>query len=1086
MKRLSKSTKMRGAIFAFLLAFAVSVSAQVQVQGTVVDERGDALIGATVQVQGTAQGTTTDVNGRFTISAPAGGTLIVSFIGYEAQHVPVSANVHVRLLPDGEMLQELIVVAYGLSTRYAITGAVSTISRDDIAMRPITNVATALEGMGPGVQVRSSFGEPGAAPTIRVRGFSSMLTGANDPLIVLDGVTFSGSLSNINPDDIESISVLKDAASAALFGSRAANGVILITTRRGRQGRSQLNVSVRHGITQRAMREYDRLNPHEFMQASWYGVRNSHMFGGTGMSLEAANAQANATIMSHVRYNIFNVPNDQLFDANGLFNPDAQILSSVVGDLDWWDAIGRTGHRQEYTISGTTATENFNMFFSLGYLNETGFVVNSDFERISGRIGAELTPRTWLTTGLSVSTSFDQRNRNDVSGSAAFINIFNMTRAMAPIFPVHLHDLTTHADGSRPGGFILDAAGNRQFDRGEARPGVLSRQQSLNRHAIWERQLNTDLTRTNRLSVDPFVRINFLNDFSLLVRGNLTHRSSLLERFDNPIIGDGAGAGGRAVRDLYQWREGTFAQMLTWGRNFNQVHNVDILVGHEYYEWNRKRVYAMGTGQSLPGNQDLSNFATMSQQFGYSDAYRLQSVLSRVRYNFDERYFVDFSLRRDGSSMFHPNYRWGNFWSAGASWVISREDFMRDVHWVNTLRARASYGQVGNDTFGHGRFYLFTDTYSITQNAARGAVFRNMTADPTVTWESLANLTAGFEGRLFNRLNFVIDYFDKQNIDLLFDVSLPLSAGNSNPLGTSQPSIRQNAGTISNRGVEISLDADIIRTRDWTWNLGGDVTFLRNRIVRLPEEMQDGHITGHHRWLEGVSRFEFYVRQWAGVDQMTGLNLYYLDEDLRAGTPAARIINIDGVYYTTQMDRGLRAFSGSAVPDAFGAIRSHVGFRNFSLFTIFTYSIGGRMLDVNYSDMMTFGTQVSSLHADAARAWNGVPEGMTENSPNRIDRNGVPRLDNTVGWNHTNSSTRFLTDASNFAIKNISLGYNFPTEIANRLDLSGLSMSVNAENLAIFTRRRGMDPNQANVDTGVNSNHFVPMRTISMSLNITL
>ena len=1093
MKRLSKSTKMRGAIFALLLAFAMSVSAQVQVRGTVVDERGEPAIGATVRVYGTTQGVMVDFNGNFTLSAPAGGTLLIHFMGYLDQTVPVSPNVGIiQLVPDMELLDEVVVIAYGLSRRYAITGAVSTISREDIAMRPVANVAAALEGMGPGVQVSTSFGEPGAAPRIRVRGFSSLLPGAggfegshpNDPLIVLDGVTFNGSLSSINPDDIESISILKDAASAALFGSRAANGVILVTTRRGRAGEhGQVNISIRQGITQRATREYDRIGPHDFMQASWTALRNGLMTG--GMSLANANAAANEGIMDVLMYNIFNVPNHLLFDANGVFNPNAQVLSSVVGDLDWFDAMQRTGHRQEYNISGMAATQRLNMFYSFGHLNETGFIRESDFQRFTGRVNAEYSPRRWLTAGVNVSASFEERNRNDVMTSGAMMNVFGWARNQAPIFPVHLHDLTTHPDGSRPGGFILDGLGRRQFDDGMkySRPG------DAGNHAIWQRQLNRHLTRLNRTEIAPFARINFMDNLNLTVRGSIVHRASILDRYDNAIVGDGRGAiGGRTFRDQMNWREQTFAQMLSWRRTFNDVHSVDVIAGHEYYEWFRMFTNVAMTSQAMPGNSDMNNFSVAGAITGARDTYRLQSVLSRVRYSFDDRYFFDLSFRRDGSSMFHPNYRWGNFWSVGGSWVVSHENFMRDIHWVNSLRARASYGQVGQDTFAHGNWYLYKALFRLQTYGGQPAATRSLAPDPTVTWESLDNFTAGIETRLFNRVNFVIDYFDKRNVDLLFDVLRPQSAGNVNDPGGGNwnPTTRQNLGVMSNRGFEISVDVDIVNSGDWRWNLGGDVTFMRNRIVRLPEEIRElGHISDPHRWFEGQDRFQFYLRQWAGVDQMTGLNLFYLDPDLRAATVAAdRLVVINGVEYTTQAAHGVRRFSGSAIPDAFGAIRSHVQFRNFSLSTLFTYSIGGYMVDSSYNQLMTFGTGPTAMHVDILNAWSGVPAGMTENSPNRIDPNGVPRKDNAIAFNRIANTTQNLTSASFFSIKNISLGYTFPRSVTDRLDLSGLNMSLNAENIAIFTQRRGMDPSQS--DGGTTANTFVPARTISLGLNITL
>lgn len=1066
-----------------LLSVGFIVAQTTRISGTVVDSNAEPVISASVVVKGTTIGTVTDLDGKFSINVPDGNnTLVFTLVGMKTVEARATQGMKVIMDNDDKILDEVIVVAYGTSKKEALTGSVSAISASDIVKRPVSNVGSALEGMGTGIQVSSSFGEPGQAPEIRIRGFSSMLSGAASPLIILDGNTFNGNIANINPNDIENISVLKDAASAALYGSRAASGVILITTKKAKKGESHtLSLNIRQGFTNRAMPEYERQNAKQYMQSAWTGYRNGLMSGNASYTEEIANKLANETIISDfMGYNIFNVDNASLYNEDGTFNPNAQIKSNIAGDLDWFKDMERTGYRQEYNISGSGAWDNFNVFYSLGYLNDKGYVKTSDYERYTGRINIEYSPRKWLNTGLNLSGSYEKRNRTPGSGGNSYNNVFYYARTIAPIYPVHLHDLE-----SANGDYILDRDGNIQYDSGE----LYGRTQNLARHAIWESELNKYAITNNRTTIEPFAQISFLNDFKFLVKANMVVRDQKDKRYANSIIGDGAGTGRGYMYD-YDFKEYTFSQQLNWAKTIGESHNFDVMAAHEYYNWVRHYIYAFKQGESLANNMDFSNFSTMNSLDGYRDRYRLESYLGRLRYNYDEKYFFEASYRRDGSSMFAPNNRWGGFWALGGSWIVSREAFLADQKWIDMLKVRASYGEVGNDTFGAGSYYLYTDLYALDFNGEAGAVYRSKEADKNVTWESMGNFTVGLDARLFNRVNFTFDYFDRRNKDLLFDVAKPLSTGSTN-ITTPNPTVRRNLGTVKNYGFEFSLDGDIIKTRDWRWNLGADITLMKNKIVSLPEQMKNGYMTGNSRWLEGKSRYELYVYQWAGVDQMTGLGLYELDPDFEATAARAnRLVTItdaegNETKYTTATSYARRDYSGSAIPDAFGSIKSSLEYKNFALSLLFTYGIGGKVLDANYASYMSFGSTPGALHKDALKAWTAIPEGMTETSTNRIDPKGVPALDYTVNsYNHTYASTRFLTDASYFTIKNVTLNYNVPRSFYQKLDLKGLSVGASVENLAIFSKRKGMDPQQSY--DGNTDYQFVPARTFSFSLNVTL
>lgn len=1051
----------------FILAQTAKIS------GTVVDNNGESVIGASVVVKGTTIGVATDLDGKFSIEVPDGKTtLVFTLVGMNTVEQAASQGMRVVMSDKETLLDDVVVVAYGTTKKEALTGSVAAISASDISKRPVSNVGAALEGMGTGIQVSTSLGEPGEKPSIRIRGFSSMLDGANDPLIILDGSTFNGNIASINPDDIENISVLKDAASAALYGSRAANGVILITSKKAKSGdRGTINLSIRQGFTNRALKEYDRLGANDYMQAAFDGYRNQFM-SKDGMSFNDANAAARKNLIpSILGYNIYGIANEELFDNNGVFNTNAKVLSGIASDLDWFDIMERTGYRQDYNLSGTAATEKLNVFYSMGYLEDKGYIKTSDYNRLSGRINVEYSPRKWLKTGLNLSGSYEKRNRANTESSTGFVNPFYYARFMSPIYPVHLHDLST-------GDYILDDFGNKQYDRGA---GLYDRKQNKDRHIAWETELNKNLIKTNRTSIEPYAQIKFLNDFTFLIRGNMTIKTMKESQYGNAIIGDGAGAG-RSILYDDEFKEYTTIQQLTWNKTLKQIHNLEVMAAHEYYSWMNRNMYIFKQGESMPGNDDFLNFSTTNAVESYTDRYKLDSYLARAKYNFDERYFAEASFRRDGSSMFGSDNRWGNFWSVGGSWIVSREAFMKNLSWVDYLKARISYGQVGNDTFGARNYYLYQSLYALDKNGGSGAIYRQTIADPMVTWESMDNFTAGIDGRLFDRVNFTIDYFDKRNRDLLFDVTRPLSVGSTNSGSNLSPTIRKNVGTVKNYGFEISADADIIRTKDFRWNLGADITLLKNKIIELPEDMREnGFIYKNSRWFEGKSRFDLYVYQWAGVDQMTGDGLYYADTDKTI--PASQLVEINGEKYTTGYSYAKRDYSGSAIPDAFGSIRTSLAYKDFTFSFLCTYGIGGKVLDGNYADLMSVSTSPSAMHKDIKKAWKAVPEGMTETSSNRIDKNGVPALNySKVSNNHTYASTRFITDASYFAIKNVSLNYNIPKSIVSRLDISNMSLSANVENLGLFTKRKGLDPQQS--FDGNTSNVFVPARTVSFSLNV--
>ena len=1059
---------------AFLFLFTGIVSAQITtINGRVIaEEDEEPIVGATVRLDGTKQGTITDVNGNFRFdNVPKNAhKMIISFIGMKTEEVDLASNVTVRLKSDIQALDEVVIqVAYGTAKKTSLTGAISNIDATEIAKRPTTSVVSALEGTTSGIQVSNTYGQPGECPSIRIRGFNTV-NGDNSPLYVLDGVPFGGNISDLNSADIESISVLKDAASAALYGNRAANGVILITTKRGKNDRARVNISTTQGIYTRGIAEYDRLGANEWMEAMWQGYRNQLV--STGTPLDEANALTSQNLISEViGYNIYNKANNELFDANGKLVADARIKDGFKNDLDWYKPIERTGYRQEYVISGDGAYEKGDFYFSASYLNEEGYIKNSGFERLTGRANVNLKPTKWFKTGFSISGTHQVTDLTNGDDTGAYTNPFVYARNMAPVYPVHLHDMST-------GDYILDDTGNLVYDDGVEN----GRPQNNGRHMIWENELNMDRTYRNTLNAQLYAEINFLKDFTFTLKGDLNVRNTENRSYDNAIIGDGQGNNGRSSRTIYRYKNYTVQQQLNWRRTFG-AHYVDALVAHEAYAYKYNYLYGYKVNETFSGKEDLVNFNEITNLTDYENNYRTESYLGRVRYNIAERNHVEEAFRRDGSSRFHPDNRWGNFWSLGASWIISEENFLKKYDWIDMLKLRASYGEVGNDAGVS--YYGYMSLYTIAQNANQAALYKSQNEASDIKWETTSSFGIALEGTLFDRLNFTFEYFDKRSRDLLFDVNLPLSVGGTTS-DSAEATITQNLGSVSNRGVEIDIDGDIIRNRNWVWNLGLNATFIKNKIVRLPEQhRENGLINGTKKYMEGHGVYDFWMYQYVGVDQMTGNSLYLPDLEAYSieEIPEEYLVQIGDNYYTTYTTYAKRDWSGSAIPKVYGSISTSLQWKNLAFSALFTYSLGGKIYDYSYASLMGMTSNPSAAHKDILNSWKGIPEGMTEDSPNRIDPNGTPIINYELSSRNNAQSTRFLTNASYLVIKNLTLSYDFPKSLIQKIDLKSLRLNASVENLATFTHRKGMNPQQN--FSGTSSDVLVTPRVFTIGLNVT-
>ncbi|UGU16352.1 TonB-dependent receptor [Sinomicrobium kalidii] len=1021
------------------------------VTGKVTDHTGMPLPGVNIVVKGTTVGTQTDFDGNYTIAADEGQVLIFSYVGQKTEEIRVgsSGTVNLRMEEDAQALEEVIVVAYGTTTKEAFTGAASVIEPEDIELRPATSPISAIEGAATGVQFTSASGQPGSSPNIVIRGVGT-LNGSVDPLIIIDGIQFEGGLNSINQNDIESITILKDAASTSLYGSRAANGVVMITTKKGRRDSSlRVSANTQTGIITKGVDEYDAVSPGQYYELMWQAYKNS---------LNEANpeAEASATIFNRLGYNPFNVPNDEIVGEDGVLNPNAKV---IFKGLDWYDVLERTGKRESHNVSVSGGGENFNVFFSASNLKETGYVIESDFQRTTTRLNASFSPKKWITLGGSVNLALSEANGPSYDELSSIVNPFSFAKNMASVYPIYIVDPGT-------GEYILDQEGELQFDRGEGYPnyGIQSRSygSSVGRNAVEELILNSNQTKINNLGFRYNVDFNIIDGLKISFNYGQDIQDYIDKEYENNLVGDGA-PDGRFSDFRYRRTVKNFNQIINYNKSFDD-HNFEITLGHENFDREITDIDGFKTRQTVADIHEFDNFSVISSLDGSTTEKTLEGYFARLNYNFNNKYYLSGSVRRDGSSVF-TNYKWGTFYSAGASWRIDRESFMDNAKFVNNLKLRASYGEVGNDRLDDDNYYISQGLFAIYPNAGTPGAFWDAAGNANLQWETMGMWDVALEFGFFNnRINGALEYYKKISSDLLYNVPTPISEGVSKA--------PDNIGDMYNEGFELGLNGVIVDGKDFSWEMGIQASTLKNEITFLPSPF----ITGSKRWEAGRSRYDFYIYDYAGVDPDNGDALFYMyesnpDDPNGANVP---VMNEDGSHATTNdYQEANKGYVGeSSVPDVIGSVRNGFSYKNINLNFLFVYQLGGKILDYGYADMMHEGDYGYSLHPDALKAWK-KPGDVTD----------VPRMENGNADLSPRLSSRWLTDASYIALRNVNLSYNFGDKILDKLGMDKLRFFVSAENLALWAKRKGLNP-QYNLSGTPAGNDFNPSRVASVGLDI--
>ena len=1058
-----------------LVLLAVAVSAQnVQVSGVVSESNGDAVTGVAVQLKGsTTTYAMTDVFGGYRISVPSNGTLVFSCLGFKTVEIPVNgrAKIDVVLEADTEMLDETIVVAFGTSTKESFTGSAKVVKSDDLAKSQVSAVTSALAGQVAGVQLAQSSGAPGSAPTIRIRGFSSLNAG-KDPLYIVDGVPYDGAIGRINPSDVESMTVLKDAASNALYGARGANGVIIITTKRSKSQDAVVTVDIKEGVNMKALQEYDYITSipgyyeaHALALANYYRHEQ-------GLSRQAAYAKVNTVITGPqnaggLGYQVYTVPEGQSFIGfNGKVNPNATLGTYVIDPNtnerfwvtpdNWNDTAYRTGHRREYNVSVAAGTSRTNFYASVGYLKNEGITANSDQSRFSARLKADYQAKSWLKVyGNFAYTHYDSNSLGNNGTSNSTANIWAFTSQVAPIYPLFVRTEDKQIK--------IDQWGFQMMDYGDGMNGGLSRPFMTNANPVFANKVNTRYSEGNAINAYGAADITFLKYFKFTINASENVDEYRYTSVQNPYYGQFASSKGSVSKQHVRSAAFNTQQILNYNQQFNQL-NVGVMVGHEYYDLRSYSLSASKQNMYNQDNKELDGAVKDNSSAGsYTTEYNVEGFFSRAQADYAGKYFASASFRYDASSHFAVDHRWGSFWSVGGAWIISKEPWFQ-ANWIDMLKLKASYGSQGNDDIGS---YRYTDTYLIAPSAGEVSVAFDQKGNPNITWETNTNFNAGFEFTfLKGALDGSFEFFKRNTTDMLFWFTTAPSVGYTG--------YYDNVGDMYNMGLEFSLTANIINTRDMQLSLNFNATHLKNKITRIADQLKTltvdgipGYNSSGYYIGEGVPIYSQYLKRYAGVDKATGKSLWYKNVEDAEG-------NVIGEETTNNWSLASYHVAPSSIPDLYGGFGLNFGFKGFDFAINCSYQLGGQIFDNGYQTLMgnpVSGSTGSNYHKDLLLGW----------SETNVDSN-IPRFQ--YGDNYANGgSDRFLIDASYLNIENINIGYTFPSKLVGKIGLSSLRIYAAVENVAYWSRRQGLDPRTSfSGDSAYTS--YLPIRTISGGLTL--
>lgn len=1119
---------------ALVLCIGVAFGQGKTISGSVVDDAsGEAVIGATIQVKGAeASGTITDFDGNFTITLPDGHkTLVVSYVGYETLEVEAKNGMVIRMATSSEMLDEVMVVAYGTSTKQTFTGSAQVVKGETLEKKNPSEVTKALAGEIAGVQVVSSSGQPGTSASIRIRGIGSV-NSSTSPLYVVDGIPYEGDISAIDPSDIASTTVLKDATATSIYGSRGANGVILITTKKGTSGESgKIDIDIKYGGNMRLLPMYETItNPVDFVKIAWEAIKN----GGAGNNASLAlfspgGVEGGLPSAYNMWYASGMDVDDDIILANGEFNPAAKLKPGYVSDPEqgWKKAIFRNGQKLDATLKIHGGSEKTTYFTSFGYLKDEGYYIGSDYSRLSARANIDHQAKKWLRGNMNMSYSYS--TVNNPGQSSNMNNGFAYVNECPAIYPVFQRNERGERvkDPKIPGKYAYDYGDidvngkslGRLYGQGINPAGAL--------------QYDKQNTQQHQFVGNGMLEVTFVKGFKFTTNFGAQYVSSVASNLTNNYYGDAANVG-RIAKASQNYLALTWNQLLSYNTDFGGDHNFDVLLGHEIAYTSSS---VMQAGKNIivrPDGLELGNAIEMSYITSSTGKYTLDSYFAQLKYSYRDRYFFYGALRGDGSSRFARGHRWGVFGSVGVTWLMSNEDFMQDVNLLKNFKIKASWGVLGNQEISN---FLYTDWYAVENVGGEPGYKLEYIGNSDLTWESSNIANVGIEFSLGKYLDAEIEYYYKYTTDMLFPRYVAPSLGYGY--------YYVNDGALSNQGVEFQFNVHAVNTNAVKFDIRLNGGYYQNRVTKMPLDNSDKPMIMNGSWSLGHSLYDWYLPEYRGVNPESGYGTYSmfydknwvnneLGADFDHSNPEfggyesryaiSSVHNHILTYYLTpdqysklepeqlesnrytqvseaeqkDMLKHPEKYLGKTVTDNYQnassfyvgktpipALQGGFGF-DLSVYGVelsasFQYSLGGWGYDSAYALLMHDGRAGSTnWHKDIANRWQ---EGKTYSDKELMTI--APKLTNgsSAGTYANATSTRFLTSTNYLTLSNVRIGYSFPKKMIEKIKLNNLTLWVSGDNLFALTARKGYLPNTS-FSGGSSTYAYTPLSTILGGIKI--
>ncbi|MBS9768414.1 MAG: SusC/RagA family TonB-linked outer membrane protein [Flavobacteriaceae bacterium] len=1066
-----------------LLAFVVQVSfAQEKViTGTVSDESGP-LPGVNVVVKGTTKGTQTDFDGKFVLkNVKKGDVIVFSYVGMATVNKKVgNGKVMNVVMKAGNTLEEVVIVGYGTAKKTSLTGSSKSVKADLVQSKATSNISKALAGEVSGVKVVNSSGQPGSSAKVRIRGFSS-ISGVNDPLYVVDGVPYEGDINGINQSDIETFTVLKDASATAIYGSRGSNGVIVITTKKGKKGTSFIEVETKAGLSMELLPRYDMIStPEEYVEISWDILKRNLDKNLAEYNLTDAQIRGYASefLFSDDKnfgkipnfYNMWNQRGEDLIDpVTGKLKPG---ITRRYTPEDYDKHLFGIGIRNETTIKLSGGNDKTRYYTSVGYLDDNGYAKKTNFNRISSRLNVNHEVKEWLKGSVNMAFIISKARGAAGLGGRFSANPFYFAKNVAPIYPVYQRD----ANGNKIaepyfGGYLYD------IGFGANRP---SRPFANDTNPLASIEYDYAKDVSYRFVGNQYLEAKLMEGLTLSSRFGLEYLNLNGTARKNPFYGQGVASKGVLTKSNVQLKSYTWTKMLKYEKEFDE-HEFNVMIAHENSESEIKTLEAQKSNLVNPFAEDLSSgIKDEGKAASGTDGSSLESYFTQLNYEYSNKYIAQLTFRRDGTSKF-SNHKWDNFGSLGLAWRISKEDFLLDSEVFKELKLRTSYGLTGNQgtaTEGARVFYANQDIYGIGNVSGNPTINLSLKGNPDLTWETSKMFEVGTDFNIADVLEGSFAYYMKDTDGMFYDQRGGISLGYA--------FIKVNDGKMRNSGFEFDLKAHVVNTNDFKFDVVLNGEMIKNKITAMPIDPSTGkEVVLNDNLSTGESAYNRYTAEWVGVNKDNGhpqWASYYDDknnnnkrdddETIQSMTlykSQNKNVNIKKDVTDKYEDATQKYVNKFSVPDVRGAFAIYLDYKGISFSTQFLYGIGGYVYDGEYAGYMSDNNiGQGNYHIDVRNRWQ-----------NKGDITDVPRF--TAGLDQGGASTRFLTKMDYLTLNNVKLGYTLPKNYIKTLGVEKLSFFVSGDNLWVASHRKGLNPT---TDGDNNTTTYNPLSTITLGVNV--